>query len=269
MGLLKSPFKKPRDLFHVGPQFQPLIRAIGLDARGVFSDPRVSVWRKLGDRENATLDARLPDGEPVRIHVKRYAPANAPTPGEAEYRGFLSLEYEKIPTATLVGWGKLTDGRSFTLWLDLAGYTPGDKLVEAGTAFDQLLEPTADLAAKLHDANLHHRDLYLCHFMAKFDDTGHALVRLIDTARVARLSSALTRRRWVVKDLAQFWYSTTKLDVTDDQRVRWLARYAERRRLKRVGSLRKSIERKVKWIANHDVRLKQKQPTRNVSIPAR
>jgi len=32
-----------------------------------------------------------------------------------------------------------------------------------------LLTPTAQLAAKLHSAGLHHRDLYLCHFMAKVD----------------------------------------------------------------------------------------------------
>src|SRR5205085_11401166 len=136
----------------------------------------------------------------------------------------------------LVGWGKLIDGRSFTIWQDLAGYTPTDKLVEAGVPFDRLLVPTADLAAQLHRAGLHHRDLYLCHFMVKLGEdaadgaaTEATDVRLIDTARVRRLGGLLTRRRWIVKDLAQFWYSTTKLAVTDEQRSAWLKRYAEQR----------------------------------------
>ena len=54
-----------------------------------------------------------------------------------------------------VGWGTLADGRSFILTEDLAGYRPADKLVESGTPFDQLLEPTADLTAQLHRASLH------------------------------------------------------------------------------------------------------------------
>lgn len=251
---------------HVAPQFQPLMRVIGLDAAGVFNDPRVRVWRTLSDRENGTLDATL-DDQVVRIHVKRYASVRSdPTPAELEFQGFTALTLEKIPTATLLAWGRASGGRSFTLWLDLAGYTPGDKLVEAGTKFETLLEPTADLAARLHAADLHHRDLYLCHFLAKFDGTVPD-VKLIDTARVAQLTSFLTRRRWIVKDLAQFWYSTTKLNVTDDQRARWLQRYTSERELKNVASLRASIERKVRSIAKHDERLRLKQPTRNVSIP--
>ena len=95
-------------------------------------------------------------------------------------------------------------------------------------------------------------------------------LKLIDTARVRRLPGLLTRRRWVVKDLAQFWYSTTKLPVTDEQRLAWLARYAGRRGLGagRDGDrLRRSIERKAGAIGRHDAQLREKQPTRNVSIP--
>ena len=77
------------------------------------------------------------------------------------------MEIESIPTAPLVGWGRLADGRSFLISEDLAGYAPADKLVRRARRSRRLLEPTADLAAELHSAGLHHRDLYLCHFMAK------------------------------------------------------------------------------------------------------
>lgn len=259
--------------FRVAAEYQPLLRMIGLDAEGVFSDPRVVPWRNLRDRENCTLDAELGDAwrsPRVRLHVKRYFPARGAVPAEEEARGHRALSIEKIPTAPLVGWGVLADGRSFTLFDDLAGYRPADKLIESGMPFAGLLEPTADLAAALHSVGLHHRDLYLCHFMARVPDDGAAVeLKLIDTARVRRLPGFLTRRRWIVKDLAQFWYSTTKLPVTPEQRVGWLARYARQRNMPAgaVDGLQRSIERKVRSIARHDRSLNLAEPSRNVSIP--
>src|SRR5687767_1885209 len=151
--------KSGRDLMQVTAGYQPLMRMIGLDAEAVFTHPDVRVWRTLPDRENATLDADLPDGRHVRLHVKRYAPARgSTTPAAVELRGHEALAGEQIPTAPVVAWGRLADGRSFFITEDLAGYAPADKLIESGTPFDQLLKPTADLAARLHGRGLHHRD---------------------------------------------------------------------------------------------------------------
>jgi lipopolysaccharide kinase (Kdo/WaaP) family protein len=262
--------------FHVAAEYQPMVRMIGLDADGVFDDPRIVSWRKLPDRENCTLDAELPEREEgtrkVRLHVKRYLKGHAGTlPADDEVKGFQALAGRDVPTAPLVGWGSLADGRSFTIFLDLAGYVPADKLIERGVPFDQLLAPTAALAARLHERGLHHRDLYLCHFMAAVrggEGADAVDVKLIDTARVRELPGFLTRRRWVVKDLAQFWYSTTKLAVSDEQRSAWLASYAASRGLagRSVEGLRRSIVRKTCWIARHDQRLNASQPQRNISI---
>jgi hypothetical protein len=261
--------------FRVATEYQPLLRMIGLDAQGVFTDPRIVPWRQLSDRENCTLDAELGGAwraPKVRLHVKRYFASRTGPPAEDEARGHQALSIEKIPTAPLIGWGVLADGRSFTLFEDLAGYQPADKLVESGTPFAGLLGPTADLAAALHWAGLHHRDLYLCHFMARIQTKGadpEVDLKLIDTARVRRLPGILTRRRWVVKDLAQFWYSTTKLPVTHDQRLAWLGRYAKRRNIPPEAAVRllRAIERKARSIARHDRSLNLAQPNRNVSIP--
>ncbi len=270
---------------HVHPDYAPLFREIGLDAEGVFADDRVRVWRSLADRENATLDADRADGSAVRLHVKRYPPTNGTA--AAEVAGHRLLAAAGLPTAPLAAHGRLDDGRSFVLFADLAGYTPADQwlrdpsgpgwplqrppvaaeaaIPDGRAAFERLLAPTADLAARLHAAGLHHRDLYLCHFMVRPDPFD---LRLIDVARVARLANPLTRRRWVVKDLAQFWYSTTKLAVTDDQRDRWLARYAERRGLP-TRRWAGPVRRKAAAIGRHDVRLNERQPARNISIPTR
>ena len=247
--------------FHVAGDYQPLVRQVGIDAESIFYDPRVVVWRKLRDRENCTLDEDLPDGRHVRVHIKRYAGSDAP----AEVRGHELLQRAGIPTASLVGWGGLADGRTFTIFDDLTGYKPSDKLLDAGTAFDVLLEPTAELAAKLHNARLHHRDLYLCHFMARVIGDKPD-VKLIDVARVRPLP-ALLPRRWIVKDLSEFWYSTLKHAITDDQRIEWLRRYANACCIDDIRLLQRAIERKSRSIARHDARLHQKRPERDASIP--
>jgi hypothetical protein len=250
--------------FHVAGDYQPLMRKLGLDADTVFDHPDIKVWRKLPDRENCRLDAQLPDGARARLHIKRYPAGDAALP---EVEGHRLLESAGIPTAPLVGWGTARGRGSFVIFDDLTGYTPSDKLLEQGTAFDQaLLAPTAQLAAKLHSAGLHHRDLYLCHFMARIAD-GTTDLKLIDMARVSRLPSWFARR-WIVKDLAQFSYSTLKHPITDAQRSQWLSLYLDARGLKSYAELKRAIERKVRSIARHDSRLHRNRPERDVSIPA-
>jgi hypothetical protein len=253
-------------IFQVDPAYQSLIRAVGLDAEAVFTDPRINIWRSLPDRENCTLDQTLPDGQLVRLHIKRYpAGSRSLTPAEVEVRGYRLLADANIPAAPIIAHGRMTDGRSFVILQDLAGYTPGDKLLRQGTSFERLLTATADLAAMLHAHGLHHRDLYLCHFMAKLDGD-NIDVKLIDPARVQRLGNVFTRRRWIVKDLAQFWFSTLSLAITSEQRHRWLERYATQRNIS-PRIYRSAIERKAQAIARHDTRLNRRQPDRNVSIP--
>jgi hypothetical protein len=259
-----------RSTMRVAPQYQPVCREIGLDGDAVFTHELIRPWRTLpGDRENCTLDATLRSGQSIRWHVKRYQPQlKLTTRAEDEVKGYRALHDARVPTAALVGWGRLSDRRSFVITDDLEGYEDSEKLLQDGGAtFEQLLEPTADLAAKLHNAGLHHRDLYLCHFFAKLDGADVKDVRLIDVARVRKLVTPFTRRRWIVKDLAQFWYSTIKLpDVTDELRRRWVNRYGAQRGVD-ASTLIPAIVRKSNWIARHDAKLRREQPDRNVSIP--
>jgi hypothetical protein len=258
----------PRSFYGVPRQYQPLLRELGLiSIESIFTDPRILAWRSIPERENCTLDAVLADRRPIRLHIKRHRPTNDRTPpGQQEADGILMLQHAEIPTAPMVAWGKLHDGRSFLITEDLTGYTPADKLIQAGTPFDRLLQPTADLAARLHNANLHHRDLYLCHFLVRLDHENVDL-RLIDAARVRTLPPWPFRHRWIVKDLAQFWYSATRLAVPDETTCRWLLRYAHQRQIHNVDRLRHAILRKVRSIARHDAMLRARQPARNISLP--
>jgi hypothetical protein len=255
-----------RHKFFAAEGYQELLRRVGLAADNVFEDPRIAVWRKLEDRENCVLEEAGPDGVTVKLHIKRYAPVRrgAP-PAEVEANGIRSLQLAGIATVPLVGWGIMGDGRSFTITEDLAGYAPADKLVERGMPFARVLAPTAGVAAQLHEKGLHHRDLYLCHFFVR--ETGQADVRLIDAARVKRLPGWFLRQRWIVKDLAQFWYSMRQLGVMAELRRAWLEAYAAGRKVSDVDGLQRAVERKAAWIARHDARLRRKEPGRNVSIP--
>jgi heptose I phosphotransferase len=247
--------------FHVAPGYEAVFRELGIDAETIFNRSDVKVWRSITERENCTLDARL-DGRSVRFHIKRYKDDGAAALGEA--RGISTLIEHGIPTVPLVAWGRLGDGRSFLVTEDLYGYRDAEKLVRGGVPFAKVLNATADLAATLHARGLHHRDLYLCHFFAR--ETDPSDVRLIDAGRVRRLPPWPVRRRWIVKDLAQFWYSIRE-DASEEQKVVWLSRYAARRGNRRIIGLRPAIERKCAWIARHDARLKEKQAGRNVSLP--
>jgi hypothetical protein len=254
--------------FQIDPRYEPIFRDIGLDGRAVFEHASIRVWRSIADRENGILDISLGNGRRTRFHVKRYKAVFAgASPAETEVRGLGLLGAKSIPTAPLAAHGRLADGRSFVILEDLGEHCASDILIKEGLLdFDRLLEPTADLAAKLHAAGLHHRDLYLSHFFARRQGPDLDL-RLIDAARVRELPW-LFRSRWIVKDLAQFWYSTLRQPVSDDQRMQWLRRYVDQRGIGDISWLLRRIRRRIAWMARHDVLLNRRQPHRNVAIPS-
>lgn len=250
--------------FHIDPEFQPLAREIGLDADAIFTHELIKPWRVLNDRENCTLDYDAMDGSHVRWHVKRF-PASNGKAADAEVQGVRLLNDAQIPTIRLVGWGKDNAGRAFVISQDLEGFRDSEKLVLDGLDFLDLLPESAALVAKLHNAGLHHRDLYLCHIFSRVrPSTTH--MRLIDVTRVKKLPW-LFRRRWIVKDLAQFHFSLTKLSVDEFLRGKWMFEYCKARGIRHGKWLYGSVIRKANWIAKHDAKLRKDQPTRNISIP--
>jgi hypothetical protein len=249
----------------IAPSYRDFFRRIGFAEETVFSDPAIKPWRMLKDRQNCTWDISI-DGKMSRLHVKRFPAMRGPSPARVEAEGYRLLDERKIPSASVAAWGELEDGRSFIAIEDLAGFSPADKLVEQGLAFDRVLEKSAELASRLHAGGLHHRDLYLCHFMARPGPDAVEL-KLIDAARVRPLPGMLTRRRWIVKDLGQFWYSTLSLAISDAQRNEWLMAYCRVSGIESVDSLRKAIVRKSASIAAHDAKLRRREPMRNISIP--
>jgi len=271
-GKLPALPKPSTNTLHAAVAYQAILKQVALDAEAVFTHPDIAVWRSIPERENGTLDAALADGRNIRLHIKRYHPCGSRvTPAQAEAQGIEALLRAGIATVPLVGWGNMADGRSFVITEDLAGYQAADKMIAGGLSpakLDKLLAAAAALAARLHNAGLHHRDLYLCHFFARFAGPEPEL-RLIDAARVRRLPGWPLRRRWIVKDLAQFWYSAALPALGPERRQRWLEEYGRQRSLHGIDALRHSVISKAARIERHDKRLNAKQLGRNVSIPTR
>ena len=229
----------------------------------VFDHPDIeALANALSDRENCTFVAQTLGGGRIRWHIKRYATTKGTSPAETEVAGIRLLENAGIPTVDLVGYGTLADGRSFLILNDLAGYTAGDKWIAHGNAITPFIESVSQLTARLHRADLHHRDLYTCHFMFRADPMD---VRLIDAARVQRLSRNPTRLRWIVKDLSQLWHSLP----ADHSRQEIIDRYMQQMGWHgwRATLLQSWMWAKSKSIARHDIRLRRKQPHRNISLP--
>jgi hypothetical protein len=240
---------------HIEPAWIGLFREAGLATLdGWLSDPRVKVWRDIRERQNGILEL---GGH--RFHVKRLRP-----PGgrevEAEISGIRLLEAAGIPTVSAAAWGCNDQGAGVLVSVDLAGFCPADQLMAEGAGFGRFAEPTADLAARLHRSGLHHRDLYLCHFM--FNDAGEC--RLIDAARVRRLPW-LTRRRWITKDLAQFRYSALEAGAKQLDLDEWLGRWAAQMRAS-AASWHSAVARKSAAIARHDRSLARRSPERYRSL---
>lgn len=237
--------------------YRPLMTSLGLtSAEAVFADARLRVWRDLPDRDNSTLDA---DGR--RFHVKRDK-VKRREPMSLEAAGITLLNAGGIATAPLVAHGALDDGRTFVITENLDGFTSADRLLETDATRGPIFAAIADVAARLHAAGLHHRDLYANHFYLRRIEGDFAAaydVRLIDTARVRRLPW-LTRGRWIVKDVGQLVFS---VQPHGDEMLR---AYCERAGRAARGWFGWRVRSKATSIAKHDAALRAKSPTRNLRL---
>lgn len=244
--------------------YRDVLTELGLvSAEQVFADRRLRVWRDLEDRDNSTLDATLPDGRSIRLHVKRDKRKRR-EPMSLEAAGIRLLNAANILTAPLVAHGHVGD-RTFVITENLDGYTSADRLLETDVPREPILRTMIDVAARLHNAGLHHRDLYANHFYLRPNGHSGYEVRLIDTARVRRLPRFF-RQRWIVKDMAQLLFSVSPFIAGPELRDVLWADYLHRTMREQNLAFVRRVEAKADWIARHDRSLRTKKPTRNLRL---
>lgn len=111
--------------------------------------------------------------------------------------------------------------------IDLEQFTQFNSAVISKKLLRFLIKKTGIFMGKMHKANWHHRDCYLCHFLLPIDKSTLAKTRntlenqiidsnmdlfLIDWHRAGKHKSSSSR--WVIKDLAGLYFSSKHLNLS-------------------------------------------------------
>lgn len=197
---------------------------------------------------------------PLSVYLKRHEhlpwpsrlaalldPSGRHTPAGAEWAHLRRARAlgVAVPDAVAAGerigpWGEL---QSFLMVAELTGCRELNEVLpelaatmpagEFARLKRGLAREMAEIAAKLHNARVFHKDFYLCHFfldLAGRSATGHRLT-LIDLHRLRE--HRLTAPRWRWKDLGQLLYSTFDVAGVDDRdRLRFWMHYRRLARLR-------------------------------------
>jgi UDP-glucose:(heptosyl)LPS alpha-1,3-glucosyltransferase len=120
-----------------------------------------------------------------------------------------------------------------------------------------LIKELALLVRRMHLSGLNHRDLYLCHILAKKDVSNSWKIYFADLHRVDQREKVSLR--WKVKDLAALNYSADKNIITRADRLRFIKYYqGENRLAAKTRVLIKKIVKKTYKIRSHDLKLKKR-----------
>lgn len=220
----------------------------------------------------------------LRETIKRVLHFKSPRlTAHREWKALLAFQRLGIPTMIPVACG-LLGGESFLVTAALEGYTklpewlrntpqnrgvsqdtdvgttapwPADTQA-SGTATlsvtsrttsalnrAEALRQVAQLARTMHAAGWHHQDFYAGHLLVP---QGPGAVHVIDLGRVSRLR--FPRWVWVVKDLAQFYYSTAEL-LTRTEQLRLFREYLGRANRHSDRWLMRAIQMKAAAIRRH------------------
>lgn len=93
----------------------------------------------------------------------------------------------------------------------------------------RLIETVANMTARMHQAGINHRDLYICHFLLKQDKTttqDDLPLYLIDLHR-AQIRDTVPMR-WLIKDLAGLYFSSINIGLTKRDRLRFMKWYSNK-----------------------------------------
>jgi heptose I phosphotransferase len=88
-----------------------------------------------------------------------------------------------------------------------------------------LIKKVAEIAKKMHENGVNHRDFYICHFLLKKTDkvTDSSFLFLIDLHR-AQLRNRVPER-WLLKDLAALYFSAMDIGLTKRDILRFIKWY--------------------------------------------
>jgi hypothetical protein len=175
------------------------------------------------------------------------------------------LARQGIPTVRMVAFGERMRGSREVASFGIAAEVRGESLetlamraasdpaaVPAWRDRREIIRQLALIVRRLHENELFHRDLYLCHVFLTRNAGGEVVLQVIDLARM--LEGPWNSRRWRVKDLASLHYSSPAGLVTRADRLRFLYYYhcGEARGGKADRCLIGEILARARRMASHD-----------------
>jgi UDP-glucose:(heptosyl)LPS alpha-1,3-glucosyltransferase len=267
--------------------YRPELKGLGFDRfERVMTYPNGQPYKE--NRYRSVV--RIGEGDGPALYLKRYkrrpplreflAPFLRGTwplsGGRKEWLNALRLQALGIPSLEAVAWGErvrwlMLDQESFFVSAEIEGaerlsdflrkryHSPltRPEIEEKRGLIRQL----ASLTARLHEAHLHHRDLYLNHIFLREEVPGHFHLFLIDLHRVehrGRLSW-----RWRTKDLAALNFTAEGMPLTRTDRLRFYQWYRQSGRLDgRDKVVIQVIHRKAKRISQHTAKIVARQSAR-------
>jgi tRNA A-37 threonylcarbamoyl transferase component Bud32 len=183
----------------------------------------------LGSRQRTRVEVTDSRQRPQTFYLKRYGPSGLwstfrgwlqtgkwASPAGREAENIRRCRAADVKTMEVLAWDqKGPAGESYIVVTSV----PGDALERIGqwlveerpSLLPQMTDRLAEMARRLHEAGLFHRDFYASHVFCAESENDVEL-HLIDLARLTR--PLLRRRRWRVKDLAQIKYSMPETWVT-------------------------------------------------------
>jgi len=214
--------------------------------------PAVTVYLKRYDRP------------PISVQLRNWLAARSRTScGLLNFKSADALAAAGIhtPKTLFYGeqWGTSFEKRSFiitekipnaeSLERRLPGFFSGLTTVENIKLRRDFIAQLAVFVKKFHETGYCHRDLYLSHIF--HSDSGDFY--LIDLARAFK--PGVRRRRFLIKDIAQVYYSARSQYFSKTDRLRFYITYVGRQKLTRKDKafIRKVINR-AKRMARHDMR---------------
>jgi tRNA A-37 threonylcarbamoyl transferase component Bud32 len=149
-----------------------------------------------------------------------------------EYRAIQRLHELGVATMTIAGYGSQgwnpAQRKSFIVTEALNDTETLEDLTREWKAspptvkFKRALTlQVAEIARRLHENGVNHRDFYLCHF--RLDKLDPHKLYLIDLHR-AQLRSK-TPRRWITKDLGGLYFSSMEIGLTKRDLLRFMKAY--------------------------------------------
>lgn len=219
----------------------------------------------IAERPTTRIELATPDG-PLVCYLKRHAPAKLkeylkplirlrwPRIGaEPEWKAIRRFHEVGIPTMTPVAWGQ--SGReSLLVTLAIEGCeklsdwmrrTPRPATAEQVADVRRIIREVAEVTRKMHQAKMHHQDLYAGHILLPHDATRG--IHILDLGRVRHCRHLAMI--WIIKDLAQLHYSTGWFTAAD--RLRFLQTYLGRRLQSADRRFIRRILRKAASIGRH------------------